>query len=350
MNVRPIFVVGSPRSGTTMIGSYLGSSQQVLNAGEYRALYLAYGALPYQLRSAHRLSGVVVDEWAPYIEQYEREVQEHARNFIYRAALSQGRAWFCDSFPRNMAIARTLTEVFPDALFVVTLRHYTGVIQSLLRLRTINLLPGFEAGADWVDPTAAAAAVIWSRHYEAVVDLPPERTIPFGFDRFCAVPEMVLRRFKQNLAEHGFPAGELDERVLAVSHANEPGGSRATVGHADGQSVRMSSIPSFDASSWGAADELDARSVVAGTDSMLRRRFPDDYGAPAGYDLDGALTAAAQASRAPTRPEGGAGSPASVEAARQPPTGSRPARSRPRSQSRDRGSDTPSADRPAKGR
>src|SRR5438477_1839230 len=121
MPVRPIFVVGSPRSGTTMVGNYLGSSQQVLNAGEYRALYLSYGALPYQLRSAHRLSGVVPDEWTPFIELYEREAQQHARDFIVRASQWLGRAWFCDSFPRNMAIARSLVEAFPDALFVLTL-------------------------------------------------------------------------------------------------------------------------------------------------------------------------------------------------------------------------------------
>jgi len=52
MAVKPIFVVGPPRSGTTMIGNYIGSARSVLNAGEYRALYLAWGALPLQLATS----------------------------------------------------------------------------------------------------------------------------------------------------------------------------------------------------------------------------------------------------------------------------------------------------------
>src|SRR5260370_1919901 len=52
MAVRPIFAVGSPRSGTTMIGNYIGTAQSVLNPGEYRALDIAYGTLTSQLTGA----------------------------------------------------------------------------------------------------------------------------------------------------------------------------------------------------------------------------------------------------------------------------------------------------------
>jgi len=37
-----------------------------------------------------------------------------------------------------------LAEIVPEAPFVLTVRHYTGVIQSLLRLDTICVLPGSE--------------------------------------------------------------------------------------------------------------------------------------------------------------------------------------------------------------
>jgi hypothetical protein len=141
VSVRPIFVVGSPRSGTTLIGNYLGSAASVLNAGEYRALYLAHGALPIQLSAAYRLNGMVPETWVPYRDRYVEEVRRHAAEFIERAAIEQGCTAYCDSFPRNVLIGERLGELFPNAMFVLTLRHYTGVIQSLLRLDTIRLLP-----------------------------------------------------------------------------------------------------------------------------------------------------------------------------------------------------------------
>jgi len=218
MGIRAIFVLGPPRTGTTMIGNYLGSARSVLNAGEYRALYLTHGALPMQL--AAPLSGLIPADWEPHRLEYMREAQRHSIDFILRAATKEGCTAFCDSFPRNVFIAIQLAELFPDALFVLTLRHYTGTIQSLVRLGTMSLLPGSEPTVDFLDPTAVAAAIHWSRHYEAAMNLPAERTLVFGYDRFCAEPEPVLARFKVALARAGFPVDELDDDVFAVSHAS----------------------------------------------------------------------------------------------------------------------------------
>src|SRR5579872_2038479 len=146
MPVRPIFVLGSPRSGTTMIGNYIGSARSVLNAGEYRALYLAFGTLPHQLQG--RLTGLVPPGWEVHRDAYVREAQEHAVDFILRVAKQGGYRAFCDSSPRNLLILQKLVATFPGALFVISLRHYSGVIQSTLRTGAIRLLPGLEPDAD----------------------------------------------------------------------------------------------------------------------------------------------------------------------------------------------------------
>lgn len=287
MAIKPIFVVGSPRSGTTMIGNYIGTAKSVLNAGEYRALYLAFGTLPLQLKGA--LAGLVPPEWEPHQLRYVREVQQHAAEFITRAAESENCSAFCDSSPRNVLIGPALAELFPDALFVLTLRHYAGTIQSLSRLGTITVLPGNEPGIDWVDPGMVAAAVLWNRHYQAALLLPRERTIVFGYDRFCADPEPVLTRFKTALQAGGFPIRELDDTSFATSHATIPGRPRATVGvdSRDGSSLRR--IPSYDASAWTPFNELDVNPVVMATDAELRSRYPIDYADPAGYPGAAAL-------------------------------------------------------------
>ena len=316
MSVRPIFVLGSPRTGTTMIGNYLGSARSVLNAGEYRALYLAHGALPIQLGAANRLEGLAPPEWESFRAQYVDEVRAHAAAFILKAAESGGQTAFVDSFPRNVFIASQLADLFPDALFVLNLRHYAGVIQSLLRLRTISLLPGLEASIDWVDPTAVAAGALWSRHYQASFNLPNDRTIVFGYDRFCADPENVLRKFKADLAARGFPVDELDDASFTRSHASEPGKQRATAARKSGEGVRLAPIPSFDGSTWTAVTELEVHPAVAPIDTLLRTIFPDDYADPAGYPGSEALIAEARALSVPSLQEVEAGSPATSPAAR----------------------------------
>jgi Sulfotransferase family len=281
MPVRPIFVVGSPRSGTTMIGNYIGSARSVLNAGEYRALYLTIGTLPFQM--VGQLSGLVPPDWEPHRLEYIKEAQQHACEYIVRVAEAEGKTAFCDSSPRNILIADRLAEIFPDALFVLTVRHYTGAIQSLTRLNTIRVLPGYEPSIDWVDPTAVAAAMIWSKHYRRALDLPAERTVVFGYDRFCADPEPVLIRFKGALAGAGFPVEELDDAVFAVSHAHHPDTKRPTVGQVSSTGPRLASISSYDASAWLPATEAEVEPVVTLTNELLGVWFPDDYAAPAGY-------------------------------------------------------------------
>ena len=350
MSVKPIFVLGSPRTGTTMIGNYLGSARSVLNAGEYRALYLAHGALPIQLGAAHRLEGLAPPEWEPFRARYIEEVQLHAAEFIGRAAESAGYSAFCDSFPRNVLIGSKLAEIFPDALFVLTLRHYTGTIQSLLRLNTIRLLPAFEATIDWVDPTAVAAAALWSRHYQASFNLPNDRTVVFGYDRFCADPENVLRGFKAELASAGFPVDELDDGSFTRSHASEPGKARATAGRKSGERVRLAPIPSFDASTWTPVNEHEVQATVHPIDSLLRTIFPDHYAEPAGYRGSQALIEEARASTGPNLRAGGEGSQAKSPAARPRASAPRPAPAPKRAPRTARAVDKPARDRRAKER
>ena len=292
MSIRPIFVLGSPRSGTTMIGNYLGGADSVLNAGEYRGLYLAHAALPIQLGAASRLVGVTPAEWEPYQALYMEEVQRHAAEFIVRVAERAGKSAFCDSGPRNVLICTLLAEIFPDALFVLTLRHYTGTIQSLLRLGTIQLGPAFEATIDYINPTTIAAAAVWARHYTASFNLPNDRTVFFGYDNFCADPAPVLARFKVDLAAAGFPVRELDDSMFAESHATTLGKPRATAARRLAGRVKLTPMPSFDASAWSAAHELEVSRVVGPIDSLLRSFFPNDYADPAGYPGSEALLAA----------------------------------------------------------
>jgi sulfotransferase family protein len=330
-----------------MIGNYLGSARSVLNAGEYQAFYLAYGTLPYQLNG--QLSGLIPAGWEPHRQAYMQEVQRHAAEFIVRVTREQGCSAFCDSSPRNLLVLANLVETFPDALFVLTIRHYSGVIQSLLRLGTISLLPGNEPSARWFDPTAVAAAAIWSRHYRAAMKLPRDQTVIFGYDNFCAQPEPVLARLKVDLARAGFPTDELDDSLFATSHASAAGRPRPTVAQMGASGARLNTIPSYEAATWSPAIELDVEPVVGVTHHLLQSFYPDAYAEPAGYPGAEALLEAARAALASNSP--------SDEGVSQgaPKAGSRPAPAASRAQAPQKGPKTAQGSgrsargRPAKG-
>jgi hypothetical protein len=331
-----------------MIGNYLGSARSVLNTGEYRALYLTHAALPVQLSAPY--SGLVPPEWEPHRLEYIRQAQRHAVDFVVRTAESGGFSAFCDSSPRNVLIAPTLAELFPDALFVLTLRHYAGAIQSLLRLGTVSLLPGSEPSMDWVEPNAVAAAIHWSNHYEAAMTLPRDRTIVFGFDRFCANPAPILARFKSALAGAGFPVDELHDDVFATSHASVHGRPRPTVGRQRRGGISLDRIPSYDAKSWSAAIEAEVQPAVGLMDAMLSTRFSEDYAAPLGYPGPDVLLEAVPGAKSPSGPTDGEEFQVAPAAAPPPARSGQPAPAPPRVSSRARGRDTSSRARRARGR
>ena len=262
--IRPIFVLGAPRSGTTLIGNYIGSCRSVYNVGEYRAFYVTRAMLPAQI------TGISPPAWDAQRLRYLEEVQEHAGRFIEGVARDAGCTAYCDATPMNVYVGRELARLYPRALFILTLRHFTGVVQSLER----NYFP-------WVEPTWTGRAQVWDASYKSSAALPRERTIPISYDRLCAEPAATMARFKKRLATARFPVDELDDKVLADSHATAPGGRRLTV--ADPADGSFHSIPSFDASSWTEAIDAEVTGLVAATDDLLRVLHGDEYSAPLGY-------------------------------------------------------------------
>ncbi|HEX9032811.1 MAG TPA: hypothetical protein VF834_13300, partial [Streptosporangiaceae bacterium] len=89
---RPLLVLGVPRSGTTLIGNYLGSAPEVLNLAEYGGFYVVNSVVPAVIQ---RIPGF-------HHEAYLTEIREHARAFAERLAAEQGCTWFVDHTPWNL--------------------------------------------------------------------------------------------------------------------------------------------------------------------------------------------------------------------------------------------------------
>ncbi len=275
--VRPIFVLGAPRSGTTMIGNYIGSGRSVLNVGEYRAFYVTQALVPEALEG-----GISPPEWFVDRARYLQEVQGHAKSFIEKIAREKGCRSYCDATPRNIHVGRKLAALLPSALFILTLRHYTGVLQSLAR-------HDFE----WIEPkTWPARAQVWVSSYNSAAFLPRDRTIPFSYDRLCADPAETIDRFNKRLQAAGVDVSELDSAVFARSHATRPGDQRPTVSVRTGEgNWQLQPIPSYDRAAWTDHIQAQVTPLVASTDDLLGLMYPDTYSAPAGYASASAATA-----------------------------------------------------------
>ena len=209
---RALFVVGSPRSGTTLIGSYLASGAHVLDLGEYGGFHLAHTVAPATLGAMP----------GSYRAQYLGDLVDHARRFAEEVTSSQGREWYCDTTPWNLLVADRLAAQLPDALFVLMLRHFAGTVQSLRR--------SFESGFTWAGETWADSARIWAHFYSSVGRVPADRTVAVSYDALTYEPETVLDLLRAWLDEQGYPTDDLDSGQLAVSHAPPSSGPRPTIG------------------------------------------------------------------------------------------------------------------------
>src|SRR5712692_4123414 len=96
LGVRPLLVVGSPRSGATLIGALLGSGPRVVNIGEYFGYYFCHRV------ALSEIGGVPTVEGTKYLAERQR----YAHDFPKRQALQRKASWFVASAPWTLLDAR----------------------------------------------------------------------------------------------------------------------------------------------------------------------------------------------------------------------------------------------------
>jgi len=255
---RAIFVLGVPRSGTTLIGNYLGSSPAAHNLAEYGGFYVVHSVIPAVIQ---QIPGF-------HHEAYLAEVRDHARTFAERLAREHKCAWYLDHTPWNLEVAAGLAADPPDALIVLMLRHYAGSILSLHRF-------------PWGGDTWADTARLWTTLCGRIIDLPDDRLIPVGYDALAEQPAQTLASLVAALDKHGFPVEDLDARMLSVSHAAIIGEPRPVIGVLTaGQRGGLQAIRSFEEERWSGDIHEQVWPIVRDMHHELLRRFPGVYTCP----------------------------------------------------------------------
>ncbi len=127
----PIFIVGLPRTGTTLVERIIGGHSQVHAAGELPALSEAIGAAVERM-GAPRQGG-----WLTYAAALGGlDGPSVAREYLARAHARRGdRARFADKQPVNFFYCAPILRAFPQARIVHLTRHPLAACYAIFKTR-----------------------------------------------------------------------------------------------------------------------------------------------------------------------------------------------------------------------
>jgi tetratricopeptide (TPR) repeat protein len=131
---RPVFIVGLPRSGTTLIEQILASHSQVYGAGELRFAREDFESLP-TVMSATAVTAVAregSDPAMPYLVRIDRDaIQTIAQRHLERLhGLNTTALRVADKMPDNYMYLGMLAVLFPKAKFIHSRRDLRDIAVS----------------------------------------------------------------------------------------------------------------------------------------------------------------------------------------------------------------------------
>jgi sulfotransferase family protein len=241
----PIFVVGSMRSGSTLLRLILDSHPDIAVSPEtgFMGGLLAAKSIPNWRYGK---------EWYTRLDWTEAEVEERLRDFysgmFRRYASSQGKRRWGEKTPFHTNHMAAMARVFPDAVFVGIVRH-PGAVAASLRKSFHYSFP--EALSYWEATNLAMlrAGTALGNRFAAC-----------RYEDIVLEGEPVLRELLDFLGEGWSPAVLEHHRVQ-----RKKGAPRS----ADGSTITSDPIDAKRAESWTAAlstadyDALDATSELA---------------------------------------------------------------------------------------
>ena len=234
----PIFVLGSPRSGTTMLGWSLAQHSRLWTSGEASVIQGIFSekAIDAVLENARVLGdGAFLTH-----EKIDRaELLGHLGvgvNALYTSR-SEDRRWI-DHTPSNTLLVGVLGDLFPSAVFLHVLRDGRQVVDSMINFLTAmpdERRASFEQAGwtiPWLDFTVACET--WRDHVEtasAFAGRQPDRCLTVVHGQLVADPQKAYSEIFEFLDVSFEEPPVRYAESLRINTSFPARGGQATAGH-----------------------------------------------------------------------------------------------------------------------
>jgi len=203
-SAQPIFIVGFPRSGTTMVEQTLSAHPRISAGDELPTINDLTNLIPQMLMSPLAYPEAFADLW--FGDKWE-ELDNLRDYYLQRArqlgAVRKGVPWFTDKMPLNETHLGLIALIFPEAPIIHVLRHPLDVVLSVY---SNHLTHGFYCAYE-LESIA--------RHYVLIMDLVehyrremPLRYLPIRYEDIVDDQEANVRKML------GFIGVSFDRRCL----------------------------------------------------------------------------------------------------------------------------------------
>ncbi len=194
---QPIFILGFPRSGTTLVEQTLSAHRRISAGDELPFVADIAGMMPRMLNSPLAYPEALAELWMGD----QREGLDNLRDYYLQRARQAGvlapdARWFTDKMPLNETNLGLIALMFPAAPLIHVIRHPLDVVLSVF---SNQLTHGFYCS--YALETAA-------RHYALVADLVAHyraemalRYLPVRYEDLVADQESGIRRMLDFIGE-----------------------------------------------------------------------------------------------------------------------------------------------------
>ena len=187
---RPLFIVGFPRSGTTMVEQTLSAHPRISAGDELTFVNDITNLMPRMLNSPLAYPEALADLWMGD----QREGLDNLRDYYLQRArqlgiVEAGSTWFTDKMPLNETHLGLIGLMFPDAPIIHVLRHPLDLL-----LANMAYDRKFEGNAQAGLPALAQYYALHAdmiRHFRGQLTL---RYMPVRYEDLVADPAGVLRQ------------------------------------------------------------------------------------------------------------------------------------------------------------
>lgn len=199
---QPVFILGFPRSGTTLVEQILSAHPRIHAGDELPTVSEIAGLMPRMLESPLAYPEALAELWmGDHCDDLDLLRDHYLRRARQLGAIDDAAPWFTDKMPLNEMHTGLIALLFPETPLLHVLRHPLDVVLSVF---SNQLTHGFFCGLE-IETIARHYALIMElvERYRSEMDL---RYLPLRYEELVAAQEAGVRRMLDFIGESFEPA------------------------------------------------------------------------------------------------------------------------------------------------